>query len=90
MTVEELKSEALKMGYYLRKKPERIEMRKCLCGYELTRHNLRSDRDIGGNIKHFRCPRCRFKGYSGRSIQEAKVQWNRSIIEEELRRHYLT
>lgn len=76
MTVEELKLEAAKLGYNIIKKAENIKFLPCVCGY-----NKRNLWFCSNNMCFYKCQRCGFSGYKGKTQNEAKRNWNKAIEE---------
>lgn len=62
MTVEELKIEAEKLGYYIVKKPRAIgRLKPCLiCGRKITHYDIRTSYypEYGDRVSVIRCPKC--------------------------------
>lgn len=78
MTLEELKTEADKLGYRLVKKPERITMLLCpVCGRKNTSEWYAID--FGGYI-YRKCNICHFRGDYGKTPTEAKKKWNEAVL----------
>lgn len=77
MTVEELKLEAAKLGYNIIKKVENIKFSPCTCGY--NKRDLWWDGK--DNMCFYKCKRCEFRGYKGKTQNEAKRNWNKAIDE---------
>lgn len=77
MTVEELKLEAAKLGYNIIKKAENIKFSPCVCGYNKRGLWWNSN----DNMCFYKCQRCEFSGYKGKTQNEAKRNWNKAIEE---------
>ncbi len=77
MTVEELKLEAAKLGYSIIKKVENIKFSPCVCGYNKRELWWNSN----DNMWFYKCKRCEFSGYKGKTQNEAKRNWNKAIEE---------
>lgn len=90
MTLEELKAEAEKLGYELRKKKpaaKYVPFLPCLCGgtrhYEwITGEKLPGERNWRV-VSFFECSKCGLKSkeYPGKTDNEAREGWNRMIEE---------
>lgn len=90
MTLEELKAEAARQGYELRKtkpKEKKVAFVPCVCG--CTRHHgwVRSAKPAGERFWQysyfFECVRCHIKSeeYAGSTENAARAGWNRMIEE---------
>lgn len=70
MTIEELRVEAEKLGYKLKKIEKYDRFKPCVCG-----HNRRSTIYAGGGI-YYECKICGLQSPPGKSEKEAKLRWN--------------
>lgn len=78
MTLEELKIEADKLGYYLVKKSEKVMLLPCpVCGKKCT-HEWFST--LGRKRV---CYNCGFEGRYSKNGVEAKRKWNEAVLKYE-------
>lgn len=77
MTVEELKTEAKKLGYNIIKIPEPLEsLLPCVCGHK------KPTLWYGGfSFEQYKCPVCGRAGEPGRK-REARHNWNEMVKAE--------
>lgn len=79
MTLEELKTEADKLGYRLVKKPERITMLPCpVCGSKNTSEWYAME---FGRYIFRKCNGCHFRGDYEKTPTKAKKKWNEAVEE---------
>ena len=76
MTVEELKSEAKKLGYRITPIRKYIKLLPCTCGRK----------QLGGwwwdsenHVYFYKCPICDMEGPPGKTDREARKNWNTMI-----------
>lgn len=77
MTVEELKIEAAKLGYYIIKKRQYVKLLPCTCG----RKRLEMWYTPQGAL--FRCPSCGKHSEPANLEMKARENWNRLIRGED-------
>ena len=75
MSLEELRIEAEKLGYKLRKIEPYEHFKPCVCG-----HNRRTT-IYGRSGIYFECKVCGLESPVGRSEKDAKDKWNKMIEE---------
>ena len=78
MTLEELKSEANKLGYNLVKKREYIKFLPCTCGCNRREHWVRSYIDSDEIKVLLVCAKCG-REVDGKNLDAAKRAWNESV-----------
>lgn len=86
MTLEELKAEADRQGYYLEKKKKYIKLMPCICGRK--RINLWC---FSNGAWVYICPNCGRESQSSKTQIGAKKNWNKLIThikttEDEIRK----
>lgn len=77
MELEELKAEAMKLGYNLVPRREYIKKKPCVCGRK--NHDYWTYFDKGVNMTYIKCPKCGRHSPAGRTENEAKNFWNAMI-----------
>lgn len=90
MTLEELKAEAARQGFELRKakpKEEKVAFVPCVCGC-LRHHEWVSNEKLPGerfwrHLYYYECVRCHIKSkeYAGGTKNAARAGWNKMIEE---------
>lgn len=79
MTLEELKTEANKLGYKLVPIKKYVSRSTCVCG---QKYKVELWLDTSGTGMFFyKCPKCGLKGYPASSREGAKLNWNRKVEE---------
>lgn len=78
MTLDELKTEANKLGYKLVPIKKYVSRLPCICGQKY-KVELWLDTNIG--MFAYKCPKCGLKGYPSSSREGAKLNWNRKVEE---------
>ena len=77
MTLEELKTEANKLGYNVIKKQQHIKMQPCKCGSK----NLGIGIDNG--MYCIECNKCGFSSKPAKTQKQSRSNWNEEIIKRE-------
>lgn len=73
MTYEELKEEARRQGYMLRKEESKVRLIPCVCGCN------RRTTWYEPNGMFYECKICTLRSPAGRSEREARKNWNKYI-----------
>jgi hypothetical protein len=82
VTVEELKIEAEKHGYYLMKKKQPMpKLMDCSCGSNCRSISLTSEGAVGRYGRYIKCVCCGLEGAVGKTKREIYENWNRAVIE---------
>ena len=71
MTLEELRSEANKLGYSLCKQITYDKLSNCQCGSKRIMWAVYP--------KHYRCTKCGLKGQSAKTKYQAIINWNNAV-----------
>lgn len=79
MTVEELKTEANKLGYNLVKKQTQTKLLRCACGRKPTQNMMWQGQQFVGHI--YECRNCSLRSTPHRFKYKAKSNWNEMIEE---------
>ncbi len=74
MELEELKAEAMKLGYNLVPRREYVKKQPCICGRKTL--GCWHYYDKGIHMMYVKCPKCGREGPGGESENEAKKYWN--------------
>ena len=81
MTLDELKTEAEKLGYRLVKNQPYIKLLPCTCGRKIIKEWY--DAGFWAGDKYFyACPRCGKKSPPAKTIRGARIAWNEMIEKE--------
>ena len=77
MNLEELKSEAAKLGYNLVKKQPYITLLPCTCG-EKKPHEWSCTGENRG-MRFYKCDNCELSAPSAKTNREARENWNKLV-----------
>lgn len=78
MTLEELRSEANKLGYSLCKKITYEKVSTCKCGSKRIASELWLH-----HTKYYRCTNCGLKSQPAKTKYQAIINWNKAVKEKQ-------
>lgn len=77
MKLEELKSEAAKLGYNLVKKQPYIKLSPCTCGEKKPHEWFCTGENRG--MRFYKCDNCELSAPSAKTNREARENWNKLV-----------
>ena len=78
MNLEELKSEAEKLGYNLVKKQPYIKLSPCTCG-EKNQHEWFYYTGENRGMRFYKCDNCELSAPAAKTNRQARENWNKLV-----------